>query len=49
MNNKLQELVSNKKRVLLTIIKLVSEEERWYTIQEISEKVGLVERSIVSE
>lgn len=46
MNLKLQELVTNKKQILLQIIKLISEEERWYSIQEISTSIQLVERSV---
>lgn len=46
MNLKLQELVTNKRQILLQIIKLISEEDRWYSIQEISTAIQLVERSV---
>ena len=46
VNLKLQELVTNKRQILLQIIKLISEEDRWYSIQEISVAIQLVERSV---
>lgn len=47
MDYKLQELLTNRNQILIQIIRLISEEERWYSIQEISKEIGLVERSIL--
>lgn len=47
MDYKLQELLTNRNQILIQIIRLISEEERWYSIQEISREIGLVERSIL--
>ncbi|MBP1041156.1 helix-turn-helix domain-containing protein [Vagococcus sp. BWB3-3] len=46
MHHKLQQLVTNKHQVLLHMIAYISEEERWYSVQEISQEIGLVERSV---
>lgn len=46
MHHKLQQLVTNKHQVLLHMIAYISEEERWYSVQEISKEIGLVERSV---
>lgn len=46
MDIELRELVTNKKKVLLQIITFISNEKKWHSIQDISNSVGLVERSV---
>ncbi len=46
MKLKLQELTSKKNDILLNIIYLISEEDRWYSVEEISTHIRLVERSV---
>lgn len=46
MHHQLQELLTNKNQVLIQIIEIIAKEERWFSIQELSQEVGLVERSL---
>lgn len=42
----LSTLIENRNQILLSVLQVISQEQRWYSISEISEELGVVERSV---
>ncbi|MHC5268699.1 helix-turn-helix domain-containing protein [Enterococcus sp. LJL98] len=42
----LSSLIENRNQILLSVLEVIAKEQRWYSITEISEELGVVERSV---
>lgn len=42
----LSTLIENRNQILLSVLEVISQEQRWYSISEISDELGVVERSV---